>query len=690
MLGEDKSIALPMMDYDSFLPNIGMGPPIDGNKQLPAVAIVGIYGQTLEGVPGSSGALASDHLVARRDELRSKSEPTEDEQKELVLIERALANLDAASVRLENVGPFWNYEGWNYSPKTTEFRPPQVQAYGGYTWSFDLTRYAYGLYSTPLDILSEVVASTPRPQTPEDERQPGEIDARARELIAAARRAVQPVRIRFGEDGPEVFAASGDRFAVESRSDMYLGQRMVCDGEHIYHIYDELGLAASRDATEMRRAALRWLAPHLVEPADTIAARFDVELAEETDRGFDLRLTPRGSGDETPQPKVEVAMFVLPDGRIERKSLSVDGETRLTMSLAYEGSDVTVRWLDDNAEELAKLEFSATPLSDEAAGKAFDADVASKVVINMPLRKPSYYEARLEKVDAADKAEMIRLKRHLALAKLQELNWRRWGQVNGSARETMVEVATLLQGEGRKVLLGDLALMGSAGAHQPNQALPGEKDYAGDHPLVQFFHHRNSWHSREGIAYRDSHSGTLTGHLAAYQVSTSANQEKKHFDVYAESYPESPLMLAAAYFCSNWGNQPEPWFSLCENTQWRGLALMMSSHMLRDDQQKARFVEQFGKWRQELQELGLDVPIDGTIAGVLKPPRPLERDLGRPVEASQGFRACRARAAFCRTGAAVGRAGAGPEGAGGGPPPSRQGAVAAGQAGAGPGNVGRP
>src|SRR6185503_2703882 len=83
-------------------------------KRAPAaLAWVSYFGHTMKSLPGASSALAADHLVARRDELK-KGPLTDELKQELAAIEQALAGVDAAAARLESSAPFWSHRGWDY------------------------------------------------------------------------------------------------------------------------------------------------------------------------------------------------------------------------------------------------------------------------------------------------------------------------------------------------------------------------------------------------------------------------------------------------------------------------------------------------------------------------------------------------------------------------------------------------
>ncbi len=463
-------------------------------KQAPtALAWVSYFGETMKSLPGTASVLAADHLASRLGELKKAQATaalTEEQKQELAEIEQAIAGVDAAAARLESSAPFWSYRGWDYRPQPAAVEPPTIQAYQGYNWSYDLTSYAPGLHSTSADVLAEVVAQYGQP------RAEGKVSDDARRRIDAARAAIKPVRIRYGKDGAAVLAAAGDRFAVTQRTDMYLEERVVCDGRDILHLYGELGLAARRPANALRLGSLRQLAPHFVEPAEELGRMFDIELGEANENGFTLRLTPiwaRNEDQATPEkgqkkddgdklPEVRLTMQVRSDGLVTDKAVFMDGKP--TAKLVYEYADgsteskqadgqVTARWFDKEGKEVSKFEFTAQPLKDATA---FDAKLADYVVFDMPLRKPSYYAEQLkdlvEKKDPGKEARLfeeagvtkrIDLLRHQALASIQELQWRRWYGSNEEAQKALGQAAILIEKAGGQRKLGDLTLLGSTG-----------------------------------------------------------------------------------------------------------------------------------------------------------------------------------------------------------------------------------
>jgi tetratricopeptide (TPR) repeat protein len=613
-----------------------------GLKAEVAVAWISSVGQTMKSLPGSCSVLAADHLVMRHDELKKQKTLTDEQKQELAALEESIRNVEEAAAKLESSDPFWSHRGWDYRPRPATIEPPSVQAYHGYNWSYDLTSYAPGLYSTAADILSEVVAQYGMPPAT------GKVSAEARRRIEAARAAIKPVSIAYGKDGPAVLAAAGDRFAVTRRTDMYLEERMVCDGGSVLHLYEELGLAARRPASELRLTSLRQLAPHFLEPADALARIFNVELGEANDQGFTLRLAPvldkgetkvSASGKNASEkatsekaagelPDIRLTMTVRHDGLVTEKALFVDSKpvARLTYEYARAGQagppaaahEVTARWLDKENKELAKFEFTAQPLDEP---KAFETKLADYVVFDMPLRKPSYYadlikELSDKKPQAKEARRQIDLLRHQALASIQDLQWRRWGGSNSEAQELLSRARKLSEQSGAKPMLGDLTLLGSTGASATDFA-DEQSDVAKRFEAVyRYFRNRHS-----GWPEAKAYPQTLAGHLATYHWAVTHAGNPAMFRRFLDNYGDSPLVLAAAYYCSNYGQKAEVWFPLFDDPKWRALAMLMSGRQEMTAEHLDRLDAALSAWYRDVSKNAttgvFDLPITPQIASRL-------------------------------------------------------------------------
>ena len=105
--------------------------------------------------PGMTAILAADHLSKRLSELErlASEQPDGLDKKQLAqqrAMQVAIKNIERTGARLEQNGQFWGHQGWTYRLRPRRVNPPTIQVYNNLKWSFDLTRYADGLYSLSL------------------------------------------------------------------------------------------------------------------------------------------------------------------------------------------------------------------------------------------------------------------------------------------------------------------------------------------------------------------------------------------------------------------------------------------------------------------------------------------------------------------------------------------------------------
>jgi hypothetical protein len=646
--------------------------PYFGNVP-PAMALISAA-QSQASQPAMVSVMAADYLEKRRAELLEKL-LDEQGKRELQAIETALANIESAAARLEDSTLFWN-GGWGYQPRMENYQVPQIQAWNGYSWTFDLTQYVDGFYTSETDMLNEVAESYGKIEPR------GKVSDDARKRIDAARQAIAPVRISFAPvadvadsdtinkdhvnsvaadaanaDYPELYVAAGDRFAMTSRNSMYLTQRLICDGHSIWQVYDELGLAARRTASPMRMEALRAAVPHLLEPADAMAILHDVELIAEDAKSFTLKLTPvvssankHGAGEvtqdatqadlDTQKADVKVSdiwMNVRLDntGRLLEKMLFVDGKRELQIKFDYESKadHISIVWLDKEGKELGTSTYAAR--NEMMLEKTFAVEPNDLVVIDMPLRKSDYYAQRLAELGENQTAERIRLSRHQALAAIQDLEWRRWGQENELAKQSMLAAIRLQTESGEKIKRGDVVLLGSAGAYDVQTLL---KEYVvqekvdkavnqwryvyQDSPLIKFFQHtRNQGWNDGHKEFKDEHG--LVGHLAAYQTAYAFGNNHEYMEYFEKQFGESPLMLALAERVAQMTQSIETFLKINRQPQWSGTALLMAiNYTQQGPEQNRLFAKEFWRWRDELKQTpaykaGFDVILNAPMAAVL-------------------------------------------------------------------------
>ena len=580
-------------------------------------AYLGLYTRAMGSVPGTLGTWAADRILpARRQILAMKDGKARNAA--LAAIDKFIAKLPKTSAATEDTGVFWSHQGWQQVPSRWDFIRPQVQTWQWSRGMVDLTRYAPALASSWADITDEVIARFAA-------RPAGKVDAEAAKLIAAARRNTPTMDIVYvskkGKTVFELHAGPEDRFAWTGRTSMYLRQDVVCDGKDIYHVYPELGLAARRSAAR-RAAGLRRLVPHLMPPADELARAWDVALAETDARETTIRLTPAApkATDKPKTPKApparrtELAVLVTFDSRgFLRKTLwQVDGQTKLTFTATHADSQIKMTWQGAKGKPV-EAGYGCEIV--KAAGATFAAPGGDMVVLDMPLRRPAHYEALLKELgnDADNVARQMDLRRHLAMAYLQDHAWRApWGQ-SGQTWQTMLAALQARAKAGdRSVALGDATIVGSAGyARSMAGQLKGLKVPAG-YPLWTYWTQMGNANAMKALA--EKHAGTLVGQLARYmQMQRVGGPQKPALarEMFRE-YPASPLLYGAAVNAA--GQDWSVLLDLAKMPRWRGLALYTAAQYgLRDE-----VAEAFEAYHEDMIERGWEVPVSSHMAAALK------------------------------------------------------------------------
>src|SRR4051812_19041581 len=103
---------------------------------------------------------------------------------------------------------------------------------------------------------------------------PGRVDPAARGLIDTARtagwRQMKVPATRTRAAFTVTFDGAG-RFAWERQVGLGLTERVVCDGESLWHLYPDLGIGARRTVSRFHRAEFARLVPWAMPPAEDLA-----------------------------------------------------------------------------------------------------------------------------------------------------------------------------------------------------------------------------------------------------------------------------------------------------------------------------------------------------------------------------------------------------------------------------------
>jgi tetratricopeptide (TPR) repeat protein len=313
---------------------------------------------------------------------------------------------------------------------------------------------------------------------------------------------------------------------------------------------------------------------------------------------------------------VRLLVTVATDGRILSKALRVDGKTRLTLTCTYEGGRVKAAWTTPDGKTHEGAEMRAEPFTPDA--DTFRADTTGLTVIDMPLRRPAYYDGKLKELAGAEGIETLQLLRQLALSHIQELNWRRWGGRNQEAIQAMEKLAAASEekpDDALRLTLGDLTLAASAGRHDLATKWAKGAGVSDATPLVAYYtKRRQGW--QKPAELRDSVRAGLIGHLAAYHAALATDKDIEPFRALVRDFGRSPLLYAAAAWRGH--AHVERLFELFDQPRWQLLATVAAAHWAKTDAHRDRIAEGFAKMHAGFAEEGAELPVPSNIVAFLK------------------------------------------------------------------------
>ena len=639
--------------------------PMEQDFAPPPQMYIAASQRPIQTQPGMTAILAADHLSKRLDELErlANEQPDGLDKKQLAqqrAMQVAIKNIERTGARLEQNGQFWGYQGWSYRPRPQTINPPTVQAYNGYQWSFDLTRYADGLYSNTNDMFEEVARQygSPKPL--------GKIDQQSREKIQQARSNFKPVEIQFDEDSAKFLVGPNDQFAFSSTSDMYLTEQLVCDGQQIVQIYDEIGIAARRSATQSRLESLRQLAPHMIPDVDSMIGQFDVELVQTDDQSTTIKLTIAEPSEEpgseeadsdpaTEKPEAEVeeqkngetrqpeseeqsACLILKfdnHGRVLNRQLLVGDQQLYSLDLSYDDDKVTLKWKvkvepeTDEESETAKKEVASFETGEssyhckeiDTTDSTFAIDLDTQVAIDMPLKKPEFYQQQirgrfekhfgkeeldkkqisaeldLSKIDRETTLELIGLYHHLSVSHLQDFSQNQWSG-HQHLHTTIPLLKKLKKHAEQKYKKGELTILGASRNHYPNQILAEDevKNFEAT-PLFQFVLAKRNYNTNKP-SENDEPANGLIQHISLYDW-ICQNPSQENVESFRDRFADSPLTLALIHNLHGQKFQVDEMLKLNEDPRWEGVALLCSTNLHADDINE-KVSAGFWKWQQKL------------------------------------------------------------------------------------------
>jgi tetratricopeptide (TPR) repeat protein len=309
---------------------------------------------------------------------------------------------------------------------------------------FDLpTAYAPGFITTLADVAAVLESEGPHRPIPF-----GKMDNAAVDRLDRARR---KARSRTGENGWTVARRPGEtivfhvdgRYAITRTAGAGLKERVFCDGNSLYHVYPELGLATRRRVSRFHRLAAGFEVPWLI-PTNTVLQK---GASVEYDGNGVIVSRPLKDG-----PGLRPALrFELENDTVVGREWVHAGRTLRGISVKSDGH--VVETLPDGQQRHRRYSFSHGETVPQRP------DLTDLVVLEMPIRSPEHVltSRRLNLYEWSRWREADALAYVAATALPTSSSWS-W-QAGGVLREQFFR-----KGDGR-VGLGILAM---AGGGEPN------------------------------------------------------------------------------------------------------------------------------------------------------------------------------------------------------------------------------
>lgn len=242
---------------------------------------------------------------------------------------------------------------------------------------YDLVAHAPGMNTSEADIRAVLEAEV----TPKRPLTLGKVDPKAKQLIERARSSGWRT-LSVGEwcvtfDG-------GGRHVWERVLPLGLRERVVCDGQTLWHLYAELGIGARRTVSRFHRAEFARLAPWAIPPIEDLVRAAELSVA-----GADtIVMTPRGVEADVPHHCVHLKFA---DTRlVERRVLRMP-EKKVVLRVTY-ARDGLVTAFDGEDKEVARQAFTLR----ETSAPALTPDLTGLVVLPLPLRSLEHVREALK------------------------------------------------------------------------------------------------------------------------------------------------------------------------------------------------------------------------------------------------------------------------------------------------------
>ncbi|MDX9720968.1 MAG: VIT domain-containing protein [Myxococcota bacterium] len=388
---------------------------------------------------------------------------------------------------------------------------PAAFQYLGDDRLYDPTEFLPGFFADAFDFQSQSLLE----QMPNEQ---GSISDEATARLGAVlqRRQAQSFSLA---DGGSFFVRADGSFMLQHRTRSATSERVYYDGNSLYHVYDEFGLALQRRIAELSPVLYaRWV-PFVMPSIEHLRAWYDVSLELDT-----LRLTPIGGSESYLELQLDA------DDRIVALR-SVTPEHTTSTDIEYDDAGITV------VDGTHKERF----LYSNDTEQQWQLSPSEWTMVELPLRTPEYWEQRLASTEKGSEERRRVLRQLMASCVSSSQNYRNRALVD----QVVAEYGALSRGE------LTLSLSGSLWAEE-KVLRSGVSGMDSKDPLVRFLWAARSVRTNYSasalseLSGEDSLLGMLASHakvLGRLDYSNGSRQKAyEGIESFAERFGYAPLL----------------------------------------------------------------------------------------------------------------------------------------------------
>jgi predicted Zn-dependent protease len=244
---------------------------------------------------------------------------------------------------------------------------------------FDLVAYAPGMNTSGADVLAVLETEAALPG-----RKVGKIDDEARRLFDKAREGGwREFSLPADGDSPAmkvIFDGAG-RYVSERTLFPGIRERVVCDGQTLWHLYPDLHIGAKRTVSRFHRLAFTRLVPMALPRPEDLARGADLIMAGERT----VAVVPHGvdglkDADGKPLPYVRLHLVFDDNGQPAEQQLVEMPAKKVLARMVLKGGSIRV--LDEKEKEVLSRQAALK----EAKAPELKPDVRKLVVLPLPYR----------------------------------------------------------------------------------------------------------------------------------------------------------------------------------------------------------------------------------------------------------------------------------------------------------------